>query len=98
MYGSDNLDRYDASVCIEIEGGYSDYGVELEEVCDDLETLFITESAAAVSQMATIIIIEALHADMLYNTSICGLLNMLRHLLSWFHFRCSMLCMYVFTM
>ena len=56
MYGSDNLDRYDASVCIEIEGGYSDYGVELEEVCDDLETLFITESAAAVSQMATIII------------------------------------------
>ena len=57
MYSSDNLNRYDASVCIKYEGGYSDHSVELEELCDDVETLYITESAAAVSHLATINII-----------------------------------------
>ena len=47
-YSSDNLDLYDDSQCIRYEG--SDYyNSVVEDICDDLETVYITEAAAAVS-------------------------------------------------
>ena len=49
MYGSDNLDRYDNSGCIDYDGGYGEYDTVIEKLCDDFETPYITESAAAVS-------------------------------------------------
>ena len=52
-YSSDNLDVYDDSDCSEYDGDNNNYNNNfnsvVKEICGDLETLFITEGAAAVS-------------------------------------------------
>lgn len=47
-YASDNFDTYDDSRCAEYDE-YNDYDTLVEEICNDIEALFVTEYAAAVS-------------------------------------------------
>ena len=48
-YASDNFDVYDDINCADYDNDYNDYNSIVKEVCNDIETLFVAEYAAAVS-------------------------------------------------